>query len=82
MLTKEQKAYILSRIESVLKPLGYKKRRRDGIRFYRSDEEYLDFLLIFFYRLKDLEVTGVYRGIREVESIMARLYDNNYPKIG
>lgn len=25
MLTKEQKTYILSRFESVLKPLGYKK---------------------------------------------------------
>ena len=27
MLTKDQKAYILSRIESVLKPLGYKKKK-------------------------------------------------------
>ena len=82
MLTKEQKAYILSRIESVLKPLGYKKRRRDAIRFYRSSDEHLDFFLIFFFRITDLEVTGVYRGIREVEAIMARLYDDNYPKIG
>ena len=82
MLTKEQKAYILSRLESVLKPLGYKKRKRDAIRFYRSNDEHLDFILIFFFRITDLEVTGVYRGIREVESIMARLYDDNYPKIG
>lgn len=82
MLTKEQKAYILSRIESVLKPLGYKKRRRDGIRFYRSSDERLDFFLIFFLRITDIRVTGVYRGIREVESIMARLYDDDYPIIG
>lgn len=82
MLTKEQKAYILSRLESVLKPLGYKKRRRDAIRFYRSSDEYLDFFLIFFLRITDIRVTGVYRGIREVENIMARLYDDNYPKIG
>ena len=82
MLTKEQKAYILSRIESVLKPLGYKQRRRDGIRFYRSSEEHLDFFLVFFYRITDIKVTGVYRGIREVESIMAQLYDDNYPIIG
>ena len=82
MLTKEQKAYILSRIESVLKPLGYKKRRRDGIRFYRSSDEYLDFFLIFFLRITDIRVTGVYRGIREVENIMARLYDDDYPIIG
>ena len=82
MLTKEQKAYILSRIESVLKPLGYKKRKRDAIRFYRSSDEHLDFFLIFFLRITDIRVTGVYRGIREVEAIMARLYDDNYPIIG
>ena len=75
MLKAEIKKIILTRLDEVLKPLGYIRRVTDGIRYLRATDQYIDsFCLI---PLSDaIEGTGFYREHIEVANILFEVARN------
>ena len=71
----EIKKIILTRLDEVLKPLGYIRRVTDGIRYLRATDQYIDsFCLI---PLSDaIEGTGFYREHIEVANILFEVARN------
>jgi len=69
MLKTEIKKIILTRLDEVLKPLGYIRRVTDGIRYLKATDQYIDsFCLI---PLSDaIEGTGFYREHIEVANVL------------
>ena len=78
MLKAEIKKIILTRLDEVLKPLGYIRRVTDGIRYLKATGQYIDsFCLI---PLSDaIEGTGFYREHIEVANILFEVA-RNIPK--
>ena len=75
MLKAEIKKIILTRLDEVLKPLGYIRRVTDGIRYLKATDQYIDsFCLI---PLSDaIEGTGFYREHIEVANILFEVARN------
>ena len=75
MLKTEMKKIILTRLDEVLKPLGYIRRVTDGIRYLKATDQYIDsFCLI---PLSDaIEGTGFYREHIEVANILFEVARN------
>ena len=75
MLKAEIKKIILTRLDEVLKPLGYIRRVTDGIRYLKATDQYIDsFCLI---PLSDaIEGTGFYREHIEVVNILFEVARN------
>ena len=75
MLKAEIKKIILTRLDEVLKPLGYIRRVTDGIRYLKATDQYIDsFCLI---PLSDaIEGTGFYREHIEVANILFEVAPN------
>ena len=75
MLKAEIKKIILTRLDEVLKPLGYIRRVTDGIRYLKATDQYIDsFCLI---PLSDaIEGTGFYREHIEVANILLEVARN------
>ena len=71
----EIKKIILTRLDEVLKPLGYIRRVTDGIRYLKATDQYIDsFCLI---PLSDaIEGTGFYREHIEVANILFEVARN------
>ena len=71
----EIKKIILTRLDEVLKPLGYIRRVTDGIRYLKATDQYIDsFCLI---PLSDaIEGTGFYREHIEVANILLEVARN------
>ena len=75
MLKTELKKIILTRLDEILKPLGYVRRVTDGIRYLKATDQYIDsFCLI---PLSDaIEGTGFYREHIEVANILFEVARN------
>ena len=75
MLKAEIKKIILTRLDEVLKPLGYIRRVTDGIRYLKATDQYIDsFCLI---PLSDaIEGAGFYREHIEVANILFEVARN------
>jgi len=75
MLKTEMKKIILTRLDEVLKPLGYRREISDGITYLRVSDLYVDsFYLIPIPRA--IEGTGFYREHIEVSKILFEVTRN------
>ena len=75
----ERKKLTLERIDAVLKPRGYKARIADGIRYYLPQDGVTVAWTIVFLNLGWINSRGVMVTHDEVELILQRVADENYP---
>ena len=75
MLKTEMKKIILTRLDEVLKPLGYRREISDGITYLRVSDVYVD--SFYLIPLSDaIEGTGFYREHIEVANILFEVARN------
>ena len=79
MLKSERKKLTLERIDAVLKPRGYKARIADGIRYYLSQDGITTAWAIVFLNLGWINSREAMVTHDEVELILQRVADENYP---
>ena len=79
MLKSERKKLTLERIDAVLKPRGYRARIADGIRYYLPQDGVTVAWTIVFLNLGWINSRGVMVTHDEVELILQRVKDENYP---
>ena len=79
MLKSERKKLTLERIDAVLKPRGYKARIADGIRYYLSQDGVTTAWAIVFLNLGWINSREAMVTHDEVELILQRVADENYP---
>lgn len=75
MLKTEMKKIILTRLDEVLKPLGYRREISDGITYLRVSDVYVD----SFYLIPlsgAIEGTGFYREHIEVANVLFEVARN------
>ena len=75
----ERQRLTLERIDAVLKPRGYKARIADGIRYYLPQDGVTVAWTIVFLNLGWINSRGVMVTHDEVELILQRVEDENYP---
>ena len=79
MLKSERKKLTLERIDAVLKPRGYKARIADGIRYYLPQDGVTVAWTIVFLNLGWINSREAMVTHDEVELILQRVADENYP---
>ena len=79
MLKSERKKLTLERIDAVLKPRGYKARIADGIRYYLPQDGVTTAWAIVFLNLGWINSREAMVTHDEVELILQRVEDENYP---
>lgn len=79
MLKSERKKLTLERIDAVLKPRGYKARIADGIRYYLPQDGVTVAWAIVFLNLGWINSREAMVTHDEVELILQRVADENYP---
>ena len=79
MLKSERKKLTLERIDAVLKPRGYKARIADGIRYYLPQDGVTTAWAIVFLNLGWINSREAMVTHDEVELILKRVEDENYP---
>ena len=79
MLKSERKKLNLERIDAVLKPRGYKARIADGIRYYLPQDGVTTAWAIVFLNLGWINSREAMVTHDEVELILQRVEDENYP---
>lgn len=79
MLKSERKKLTLERIDAVLKPRGYKARIADGIRYYLPQDGVTTAWAIVFLNLGWINSREAMVTHDEVELILQRVADENYP---
>ena len=79
MLKSERKKLTLERIDAVLKPRGYKARIADGIRYYLPQDGVTTAWAIVFLNLGWINSREAMVTNDEVELILQRVEDENYP---
>lgn len=80
MLKSEQKKLVLAHIDPVLKSAGYKIRHSDGVRYYLNQNGLTISWVLIFYNMSFIDSQGVQVTHQEVEEILQRVADENYPR--
>ncbi len=80
MLKSERKKLVLAHIDPVLKSAGYKVRHSDGVRYYLNQNGLTISWVLIFYNMSFIGSQGVQVTHQEVEEILQRVEDENYPR--